>query len=76
MSKENINYAKHQRSRFKRFVATMNDGTKLQADTEVEVRKKISEYKRKLSGPIKEVLKKEFKEANKPKFDPNTGEPL
>ncbi len=69
-------YEKRQNSRFKRFVATMSDGTKIQSDTQPELNELMSEHKRKISdkelllkGPIKG-------ETKKPQFDPYTGEPL
>ena len=68
MSK-NVNYSKHQKSRFKRFVATMPDGTQLEADTEGEIKEAIEVYHLTLSKPEKVKVESQ-------KFDPNTGEPL
>ncbi len=72
MSK-NQNYDKHQRSRLKKFVATMPDGHTIQKDTEKELHDAINERRNKLGEKNVAVRKVE---GPKQKFDPFTGEPL
>lgn len=69
-------YSKHQKSRFKRFVATMPDGTKFQADTNHEIKILIKEYQDKNDPGVKSEEGPLSEEIKVPKFDPFTGEPL
>jgi len=72
---KNTNFDRKQRSRFKRFVATFDDGKIIQASSQKELIELISKKDQELAEEIKEVLA-EIKEDNKPKFDPMTGEPI
>lgn len=64
---DNRNFDKHQKSKYKKFVATMADGTVYQADSEKDLKKRIS-------GHSKQVNPEKTSVAIKPLFDPNTGE--
>lgn len=68
-------YTKHQTSKYKRFVGTMRDGKRFEADTEDELKEKIAKRRKELGEEIKTTLK-EIKSNNSQKYDPNTGEPI
>ncbi len=73
MSGKNVYYEKRQKSRYKRFVATMSDGTRIQSNDEKEFKALTATHVAKMKGKPKEESKKEIQQ---PTFDPFTGEPL
>lgn len=60
-------YEKHQKSRFKKWVATLPDGTKVQADTQAKLNVEIAKVDQQVNSSEKSVT-------IKPLYDPNTGE--
>lgn len=62
-------YSKHQKSRLKRYVATLEDGTRIQADTEKEMNSLIKKHKTGESIGDKDGNESKL-------FDSKTGKPI
>ena len=78
MSDKNRTFDKHQSSKYAQFVATMDDGTRLEANSAEDLNQQIKVHNVKLALEAEsEVSSEETTEIPPtPKFDPFTGEPL